>query len=165
MNADGLKKFFHQDVDHLPTEENDTSQSLLPRKPEKTSLQEKPNRLGLSQDSLHHDGKRLRKASEGTPSASSLSAVAKRRQSLDAFFDQAGKQQSASNDMMSMFCLMEDAKKSAKTSAKNVRGNNTSSAKSENISNSCCAMSVKSAYGAMKTSTALAKNNYRWQSR
>ncbi|RHY98582.1 hypothetical protein DYB35_011946 [Aphanomyces astaci] len=143
MNADSLKTFFDQDVDHMPTldvtpdvnvsenvaeegdnddsqidvtdnvdfkEEIDTSQTFLPLKRQKTSLKEKPNRSGLSQDSLRQLGKRLSKVSEGTSSVSSLSAVAKRRQSLDAFIDQAGKQQSASNDMMSMFCLMEDRK-------------------------------------------------------
>ncbi|RHY16054.1 hypothetical protein DYB32_010683 [Aphanomyces invadans] len=80
-------------------------------KKQKLSLPEKTNRSGLSEDRLRSLGKKM--AAGSMPSASpssaaSLSLVAKRRQSIDAFIDQASKQQTAGNDIMSLVLLMEE---------------------------------------------------------
>ncbi|RHY04880.1 hypothetical protein DYB36_006910 [Aphanomyces astaci] len=180
MNTDSLKTFFDQDVDHMPTldvtpdvnvsenvaeegdndesqidvtdnvdfkEEIDTSQTFLPLKRQKTSLKEKANRSGLSQDSLRQLGKRLSKIAKKSAKTSAKNVSGNKSDNKAS----PAKSENISNSC----CVM---------SVKNVSGNKISPAKSENISNSCCVMSVKSADGAMKTSTALAKNNSRWQS-
>lgn len=74
--------------------------------------QEKPNRVGLSQKNLCRMGKALAGTQGGTPgnpTSSTMSYVAKRRQKLDRFIDQA-EQISAkpSNDVMTLLMAMDE---------------------------------------------------------